>query len=182
MILAPTRELANRIAANLRSYVRGAPMRIAVVVGDSSINVQMKNLGRGTDILVATPGRLLDLVERRAVFLNTANFLVLDEADQMLAPGFIHALRKIAKLLGQPRQTLLFSATMPKQIAELSKTYLTDPVRVEVAAPDKAADKVRQSVHFVCQQDKATLLSECLSERPGDLSFVFCGPSTVRKN
>ena len=123
------------------------------VVGGASISKQMQELARGTDILVATPGRLLDLIERRAVILTTAKFLVLDEADQMLDLGFIHSLRRIAKMVPTPRQTLLFSATMPKQIEELSQTY-PQPIRsrVEVSPPGKAADKVDQSVHFVGQR------------------------------
>ena len=173
LILAPTRELASQIVGHLRDVVRGTPLRIGRVVGGASIGMQIRNLERGTDILVATPGRLLDLVERRAVVLSTAKFLVLDEADQMLDLGFIHALRRIAKLVGTPRQTLLFSATMPKQIEELSRAYLTDPVRIEVAPPGRAADKVRQSVHFVSPGGKAELLRACLAERPDDLSLVF---------
>ncbi|MFZ1814333.1 MAG: DEAD/DEAH box helicase [Rhizobiaceae bacterium] len=173
LILAPTRELANQIAANMREYLRGTPLRIVVVVGGASINLQNRNLANGADILVATPGRLLDLVERRAVSLSSVKFLVLDEADQMLDLGFIHALRTISKMVGQPRQTLLFSATMPKQIAELSRTYQNDPVRIEVSPPGKAADKVRQSVHFVAQRGKADLLKQCLAERKEDLSLVF---------
>ncbi len=173
LILAPTRELANQIAENLRGFVRKTPLKVATVVGGQSINVQIRNMHRGIDILVATPGRLLDLVERRAIFLNTAKFLVLDEADQMLDLGFIHALRKIAKLLGTPRQTLLFSATMPKQIAELAQAYLTDPVRIEMTPSGRAADKVSQSVHFVHQRAKTELLKNCLIERRDDLSLVF---------
>ena len=173
LILAPTRELVHQIAANLRNYVRGMPLRIGCVTGGASINVQIKDLARGADILIATPGRLIDLVGRKAIFLDRAKFLVLDEADQMLDLGFIHALRQIAKLVGTPRQTLLFSATMPKQIEELSRTYLTDPVRVEVAPPGRAADKIQQSVHFVGQRSKADLLKQCLAEHPGSLSLVF---------
>ncbi|PCJ89083.1 MAG: DEAD/DEAH box helicase [Hyphomicrobiales bacterium] len=173
LILAPTRELVAQIADNLRSYVRHTHLRIGMVVGGTSINVQQKNLGRGTDILVATPGRLLDLVERRAVHLNSAKFLVLDEADQMLDLGFIHDLRKISKLVGTPRQTLLFSATMPKLIEELSRSYLNDPVRVETSPPGRAVDKVTQSVHFVHQTAKTEKLKECLAEREDDLSLVF---------
>ncbi|MCB1458957.1 MAG: DEAD/DEAH box helicase, partial [Nitratireductor sp.] len=173
LILAPTRELVNQIAANLRTYVRGTPLRINLVVGGASINVQCRNLERGTDILVATPGRLIDLVERQAVFLDSARFLVLDEADQMLDLGFIHALRRISKLVGQPRQTMLFSATMPKQIEDLGRAYLTDPVRVEVSPPGKAVDKIRQSVHFVNQRGKAELLRDLLAKDPDNLSLVF---------
>jgi ATP-dependent RNA helicase RhlE len=173
LILAPTRELVNQIASNLRDYARRQPLRVEVVVGGASINNQIKALARGCDILVATPGRLIDLIERRAVFLDKARFLVLDEADQMLDLGFIHSLRRIAKLVGRPRQTMLFSATMPKQIEELSQAYLTDPVRIEVAPPGRAADKVRQSVHFTGARSKVDLLKSCLAERPDDLSLVF---------
>ena len=173
LILAPTRELANQIAANLRDYVKRTPLRINVVVGGASISGQVHRLKRGTDILVATPGRLLDLVDRKAVFLDTANFLVLDEADQMLDLGFIHSLKTIAKLLGTPRQTLLFSATMPKQVETLSRAYLTDPVRVETAPSGRAADKIRQSVHFVPQKSKTDFLRDLLAQRPDDLSLVF---------
>lgn len=174
LILAPTRELVNQIAENLKLFVRGTPLRVECVVGGAPINRQIRNISRGADILVATPGRLLDLVDRRAVILDKATFLVLDEADQMLDMGFIHSLSKIALLLGKPRQTLLFSATMPRQIENLSRAYLTDPVRIETAPAGKAADKVSQSVHFVEKGDKATLLRKCLSERPNDLSLVFC--------
>ncbi len=173
LILAPTRELANQIAENMRKYVSRTSLRVNVIVGGSSIHVQIRNLSRGTDILVATPGRLLDLVERKAVFLDTAKFLVLDEADQMLDLGFIHSLRKIAKLLGTPRQTLMFSATMPKQIKELSRAYLHNPKRVETAPTGRPADKITQSVHFVSQREKTTLLKTCLASCPDNISLVF---------
>lgn len=173
LILAPTRELVNQIGSNIRSYVKRTPLRVEQVIGGASIAGQCRRLERGADILVATPGRLIDLVERRAVRLDLTTFLVLDEADQMLDLGFIHALRKIAKMLAQPRQTLLFSATMPKQMEDLSRSYLTDPVRIEVTPPGRAADKIRQSVHFVHARGKADLLKHCLSERPDALSLVF---------
>jgi ATP-dependent RNA helicase RhlE len=174
LILAPTRELVNQIAQNLISFVRGTPLRVTSVVGGVSINGQIKRLTRGTDILVATPGRLLDLVDRGAVRLDSASYLVLDEADQMLDLGFIHALRKISSLVAKKRQTLLFSATMPKQIADLAKSYLTDPVRVEVAQAGKTADKITQCVHFMDQKAKTDFLIDLMSERPDDLSLVFC--------
>ncbi len=173
LILSPTRELANQIADNLKSFVKDTHLRVTTVVGGQSINVQQKALGRGNDVLVATPGRLLDLVERKAVILDSAKFLVLDEADQMLDLGFIHALKKISKMVAKERQTLLFSATMPKEIADLAKAFLMDPVRIEVAPPGKAADKVSQSVYYVSQRAKPDLLKKLLAERPGDLSLVF---------
>jgi ATP-dependent RNA helicase RhlE len=173
LILAPTRELANQITTNLRGFVKKTPLKIATVVGGQSINVQMRDLAQGRDILVATPGRLIDLMERRAIIMAQTHFLVLDEADQMLDLGFIHSLRQIAKALPKERQTLLFSATMPKEIESLSKTYLNDPVRVEVSPAGKAADKVYQSVHFVSQRAKTDLLKKHLAEREEDLSLVF---------
>ncbi|MGR3756123.1 MAG: DEAD/DEAH box helicase, partial [Tranquillimonas sp.] len=149
LVMAPTRELVNQIADSLRGLTDGSKLRVATVVGGQSINRQIGVLARGTDILVATPGRLIDLMDRGAVDLGTVRHLVLDEADQMLDLGFIHALRKIAPRLGSPRQTMLFSATRPKQMEELSRAYLTNPRRVQVSPPGKAADKVTQSVHFL---------------------------------
>jgi len=173
LVLAPTRELANQIAASLGDLTEGARLRVACVVGGQSINRQIGVLARGTDILVATPGRLIDLMDRRAVELGTVRHLVLDEADQMLDLGFIHALRRIAPRLGTPRQTMLFSATMPKQMEEISRAYLTDPRRVEVAPPGKAADKISQSVHFLDKPEKAARLREILARDLDALTLVF---------
>ncbi|MDB2551072.1 MAG: DEAD/DEAH box helicase [Paracoccus sp. (in: a-proteobacteria)] len=173
LILAPTRELATQIATNIDAYAEGTPIRSFRVVGGASINVQMERLSRGVDVLIATPGRLIDLIERRAVDLSQTTYLVLDEADQMLDIGFIHALRRIARILPKERQTLLFSATMPKLMSELADTYLTDPVRVAVNPPGQAAKQIEQGVHFVTQGDKATLLAEYLSKHPGELAMVF---------
>ena len=138
LILAPTRELARQICDNLEAYTRGSHLKVQMVVGGKSIGGQIQRLERGTDILVATPGRLIDLLDRRAVRLDEARFLVLDEADQMLDMGFIHALRRIAPLLAKDRQTMLFSATMPAQMAEIAAAYLSNPVRVEVAPAGRA--------------------------------------------
>ena len=173
LILAPTRELANQIAESLRLLTDGTRLRVATVVGGQSIGRQINLLSRGTDILVATPGRLIDLMERRAVDLGQVRHLVLDEADQMLDLGFIHALRRIAPRLGTPRQTMLFSATMPKQMEELSRAYLTDPRRVQVAPPGKAADKIAQSVHFLPKAEKPARLREILSRDLDALTLVF---------
>ncbi|MEL7099118.1 MAG: DEAD/DEAH box helicase [Pseudomonadota bacterium] len=186
LILAPTRELVNQIADALRGLVQGSKLRVATVVGGQSINKQIAFLARGTDILVATPGRLIDLMERRAVDLSQTRHLVLDEADQMLDMGFIHALRKIAPALGTPRQTMLFSATMPKDMEELSKAYLDNPRRVQVSPPGKAADKITQSVHFVEKDDKPAKLREILSADMDALTLVFArtkhGAERLMKN
>ncbi|NLE67191.1 MAG: DEAD/DEAH box helicase [Lentisphaerae bacterium] len=174
LVLAPTRELVNQIATNLKSYVRNTPLKINSVVGGASINKQQQQLEKGTDILVATPGRLLDLIARRAIGLTTVRYLVLDEADQMLDLGFIHDLRKISKMVPKKRQTLLFSATMPKSIADLAGDYLSDPIQVSVTPPGKAADKVEQHVHFVNgKNDKTDLLKKSLTENPDGRAMVF---------
>ncbi|MEL7344577.1 MAG: DEAD/DEAH box helicase [Pseudomonadota bacterium] len=173
LILAPTRELVNQIADSLRGLTKQTHLRVVTVVGGQSIGRQINQLSRGTDILVATPGRLIDLMDRRAVDLSKARHLVLDEADQMLDMGFIHALRQIAPHLGTPRQTMLFSATMPKTMEELSRAYLNNPRRIQVSPPGKAADKVTQSVHFVEKPKKPFKLREILSKDMDALTLVF---------
>ena len=173
LILAPTRELATQIAASVDAYAEGTPIKAFRVVGGASINVQIDRLARGVDVLIATPGRLIDLIERQAVDLSATTYLVLDEADQMLDIGFIHALRRIARMLPRDRQTLLFSATMPKLMEELAESYLTDPLRVAVNPPGKPADKIAQGVHFVNQGDKASLLAEYMAKHTGELAIVF---------
>ena len=173
LVLAPTRELANQIAVQLRALTEDSPLKVGVVVGGQSINAQIKRLERGTDLLVATPGRLLDLLDRKAVLLDACTFLVLDEADQMLDLGFIHALRKIAALLPSERQTMLFSATMPKQMNELAQSYLNRPIRIEVSPPGKAADKITQEIHFIAKAEKTDLLIELLDKHRDDLALVF---------
>jgi len=119
LVLAPTRELAQQIMVNLKGFCEKTPLKAQMVVGGQSINPQINRLAKGVDILVATPGRLLDLMDRRAVRLDDATFLVLDEADQMLDMGFIHDLRKISAVMPKERQTMLFSATMPKLMNEI---------------------------------------------------------------
>ncbi len=173
LILAPTRELAKQIADNLTNYTEGSHLKVALVVGGAGIVGQTKRLERGVDLLVATPGRLIDLIDRRAVRLDETIYLVLDEADQMLDMGFIHALRRIAPLLATPRQTMMFSATMPKLMSELADAYLDNPMRVQVNPPGQAAKKIRQSVHFVAQAAKNDLLVELLDEHRDGLALVF---------
>ncbi|WP_375697653.1 DEAD/DEAH box helicase [Pseudophaeobacter sp. TrK17] len=173
LVLAPTRELANQIAATLKDLTEGTPMKIGLVVGGVSINPQIQRISRGTDILVATPGRLLDILDRKALDLGSCDFLVLDEADQMLDLGFIHALRKISALLPEERQTMLFSATMPKQMNEIANSYLNRPVRIEVSPPGKPAAKVTQSVHFIAKAEKLSLLKELLTEHKDERTLVF---------
>ena len=174
LILAPTRELVNQIAESLKVFTKKSPLKITTVVGGASLNKQAQILEKGIDILVATPGRLLDLCNRRALTLTATRYLVLDEADQMLDLGFIHDLKKIVNMVPKRRQTMLFSATMPEAIAELGQNYLTDPVEVSVTPPGKTADKVAQQVHFVEGRDhKAQLLKELLRNDKDALSLVF---------
>ena len=171
LVLAPTRELAGQIVQSLQGLA--GDLRITLVVGGKSINAQAEKLARGTDILVATPGRLIDLMDRRSIDLGQTRFLVLDEADQMLDIGFIHALRRIAPNLSKDRQTMMFSATMPKAMADLSRDYLDKPIRVEVSPPGKVADKVTHSVHFVAKEQKQDLLMELLDGHRDDRALVF---------
>ena len=173
LILAPTRELAKQIADALYGFTKGSHLKVTVIVGGVSINKQIAKLARGTDLMIATPGRLIDLLDRKAVRLDETRYLVLDEADQMLDMGFIHALRRIAPLLPKARQTMMFSATMPKLMADLAAQYLTDPIRVEVARPGVAAENITQSVHFVPQNDKPGLLARLLAAHPGERCLVF---------
>jgi len=173
LVLAPTRELANQICEHLRDLVEGTPLKVGFVVGGQSINAQMQRLERGTDLLVATPGRLIDLMDRRALTLDDCAFLVLDEADQMLDLGFIHALRKIAGMLPSERQTMLFSATMPKQMNEIANSYLKNPMRVEVSPPGKVADKITQELHYIAKAEKTALLKELLDTHRDERALVF---------
>ncbi len=173
LILAPTRELALQIKDNLEVFTKGTPVKVTMVVGGASLFRQSQALAKGSDVLVATPGRLIDLLERGDVSLDECGYLVLDEADHMLDMGFIHSLRKIAKHIPLKRQTLLFSATMPKDISEIADTYLRDPIKVQVTSAGKTADNVTQGVHFLPNGDKARILQEYLSKHPTEQALVF---------
>jgi len=164
LVLAPTRELASQIADSFRAYGAGLKLTTAVVFGGVPIGRQRQQLARGVDILVATPGRLLDLIDNRWLSLASVNILVLDEADRMLDLGFIHALRRIVKLLPQQRQTLLFSATMPKTIAALAETYLSDPVKLVVTPAATTVERIDQRVIFVPIEGKRDLLTRLLRD------------------
>ena len=173
LILAPTRELIIQIKDNLEVFTKGTAVKVTMVVGGASVFKQAQALSRGTDVLVATPGRLIDHLEQGNVSLEKCGYLVLDEADHMLDMGFIHSLRKIAKHIPQRRQTLLFSATMPKDIEEIADTYLRDPIKVQVAAPGKPIEKIVQGVHYIPNGDKAKLLEEYLRKHPTEQALVF---------
>lgn len=173
LVLAPTRELANQIAVELRTLTEGTPIGTMVVVGGKNIQTQTNKLKSGTDLLVATPGRLIDLMERRALTLSDTTFLVLDEADLMLDMGFLPSLRKVVKMLPKKRQTMLFSATMSKNMNEVASSYLTNPVRVEVARAGKTADKVTQKLHYVAKPDKGAMLIDLIRCHKEDRALVF---------
>jgi ATP-dependent RNA helicase RhlE len=173
LVLSPTRELASQIADSFRTYGARMPLSTAVVFGGVPIGPQRQKLARGVDILVATPGRLLDLIDTRALVLSSVQVLVLDEADRMLDLGFIHALKRIVKLLPQQRQTLLFSATMPKAIAALAEEYLNEPVKVVVAPAATTVERVDQRVVFVPGDRKRDLLATLLRNPSFDRVLVF---------
>ena len=176
LVLAPTRELAGQIAQNAKDYGALAGLKVHSIVGGTSVNKDRNKLHRGTDILVATPGRLLDLIDQKAFTLDKVEVLVLDEADQMLDLGFIHALRRISQLVPEDRQTLFFSATMPKQIQELVGKYCRNPVKVSVTPESTTAERIDQFLFMVQQDEKQTLLEMILSERhqvPGKFERVL---------
>ena len=173
LVLSPTRELASQIADSFRAYGAGMPLLTAVVFGGVPIGPQRQKLARGADILVATPGRLLDLIDTGSLTLSTVRVLVLDEADRMLDLGFIHALRRIVKLLPRQRQTLLFSATMPRPIAVLAEDYLNDPVKVVVAPAATTVERVEQEVLFVPSDRKRDLLAKLLRDPAFARVLVF---------
>jgi len=174
LILAPTRELARQISDALAALAGPVShLKTVLVTGGAGINGQIQRLERGAAIIVATPGRLIDLIDRRAVDLSRTRFLVLDEADQMLDMGFIHALRRIAPLLPAGRQTMLFSATMPKEMEELAQSYLDRPQRVQVNPPGQAVERIVQSVHFTAKATKFDLLVELLDAHRDELALVF---------
>ena len=173
LVLSPTRELASQIAESFKSYGKNSRLSTAVVFGGVPIGRQERMMQMGVDVLVATPGRLLDLIDRRAVSLSDIEVLVLDEADQMLDLGFIHALKRIVTLVPKKRQSLFFSATMPKAIADLAAQFLTNPLRVEVAPVATTAERVDQHVIFVAAGRKQPLLIELLKDTAITRTLVF---------
>jgi ATP-dependent RNA helicase RhlE len=164
LVLTPTRELASQVAQSFVTYGASLKLSVTTIFGGVSQGPQVTALKRGVDILVATPGRLLDLIEQRHLTLGGVEILVVDEADQMLDLGFIVPLRKIVKMVPAKRQTLFFSATMPKTIAELADSMLTDPVQVAVAPVASTVDLVEQSVMFISQGEKQRLLERVLAD------------------
>ena len=173
LILSPTRELATQIGESFTTYGRHMDLTTTVVFGGVSARPQMQALGRGVDIVVATPGRLIDHLDNRALRLDRVEILVLDEADQMLDMGFIHAIRRIVPKLPKIRQSLFFSATMPRDIAVLANELLRDPVKVSVTPVATTVDKVEQRVIFVETARKRILLAEILRDEEMQRVLVF---------
>jgi ATP-dependent RNA helicase RhlE len=173
LILSPTRELTTQIAESFRTYGKHSGLTVAVMYGGMPFGPQVKAMSRGVDILVATPGRLLDHMEQRSVDLKGTEILVLDEADQMLDMGFIQPIRKILGKLSHRRQSLFFSATMPREIGALAAEMLRDPLRVQVTPVAKTADRVRQSVIHVEPQKKSALLVELFADPAMKRTLVF---------
>ncbi|MGS2720052.1 DEAD/DEAH box helicase [Paraglaciecola aestuariivivens] len=173
LVLTPTRELAAQVAENVQTYGRDLPLKSTVVFGGVGINPQMLKLRKGADILVATPGRLLDLYNQNAVKFNELEILVLDEADRMLDMGFIHDIKKIIKLLPQKRQNLMFSATFSDDIRKLAKGLVNDPVEISVSPANTTVDLVEQWVYPVDKSRKSQLLTHLIKDNDWQQVLVF---------
>lgn len=173
LVLTPTRELAIQIGESLSAYGNNLPLRHTVIFGGVGQGAQTDRLSKGIDTLVATPGRLLDLMGQGYVDLRHVEIFILDEADRMLDMGFVHDVRKVIAKIPADRQTLLFSATMPDEIVKLSQTILKNPARVEVTPVSSTAEKVSQCVYFVSKNDKRSLLSHILKDPAMKQVLVF---------
>ncbi|MFD2533298.1 DEAD/DEAH box helicase [Gracilimonas halophila] len=173
LIVTPTRELAIQIDESFQSYGRYTNLETAVVFGGVNQKGQVNKLKRGVDILTATPGRLLDLMNQGFISLSDVEIFVLDEADRMLDMGFIHDVKKLLKALPNKRQTLFFSATMPSEIIKLSKSILHNPVKVEVTPESSTVDVIEQGIYFVDKGNKKNLLVDVLQEAGSKSALVF---------
>jgi ATP-dependent RNA helicase RhlE len=173
LVLGPTRELSGQILGSFRTYGRHLRVRTALAIGGVAMGAQVRTLLDGADVLVATPGRLLDLVNSNALRLDQVECLVLDEADRMLDMGFIHDIRKIVAKLPSERQTLMFSATMPRAIAELAARMLRDPIKIAVAPAASTVDRVEQRVIRVDRSAKPGILIDVLRREPIERALIF---------
>ena len=173
LVLTPTRELAIQIDQSFESYGNLTHLRHTVIFGGVSQQPQTNALNQGVDVLVATPGRLLDLISQKLVDLRQLDYFVLDEADRMLDMGFIHDIKRILPLLPKQRQTLFFSATMPPEIAELADSILQNPEKVAITPPSSTVDMIDQSLYFVEKNDKKPLLIELLKNKDITSALVF---------
>jgi ATP-dependent RNA helicase RhlE len=173
LVLSPTRELSGQITDSFSTYGRNLRISVRLAIGGVPIGKQIRGLANGVDVLVATPGRLLDLCKSRALNLGAVEFLVLDEADRMLDMGFIRDIRRIVAMLPEKRQTLFFSATMPPEIAQLAGDMLSNPAKVSVAPPASTVERVEQRVVHVGRADKPGLLAQMLKDEPIERALVF---------
>ena len=173
LILAPTRELAIQIGESFEMYSKYTNVKSAVIFGGVSQNPQVKALKEGVDILIATPGRLIDLINQKFIKLDSIRHFVLDEADRMLDMGMIHDVKRIITKMPNKRQNMLFSATMPKEIRNLVESILKDPVKVEVAPVSSTVDTISQGVYFVAKKDKKNLLIDILKDESIKSLLVF---------
>ncbi|MBT3201467.1 MAG: DEAD/DEAH box helicase, partial [Phycisphaerales bacterium] len=173
LVMTPTRELAAQIQDSFQVYGRGLSLTSTVIFGGVSQRAQERALRRGPDILVATPGRLLDLINQKILKLTHVEYFVLDEADRMLDMGFIHDVRRVIDMIPTERQSLFFSATMPPAVAKLSDRMLTDPVRVDIAPKTMTADRIDQKLMFVDKGDKKHLLESLLKDPAIERALVF---------
>ncbi len=173
LILTPTRELAIQIGENLEAYSKHLPLNYTVIFGGVSQHKQVELLNQGVDILVATPGRLLDLIAQGHIKLYDVDFFVLDEADRMLDMGFINDVQKVLRIIPEERQNLFFSATMAPEILALAGRILLDPVKVEVAPVSSTAEKITQKVYFVDRTNKQKLLTDVLNGHSADQVLIF---------
>jgi ATP-dependent RNA helicase RhlE len=173
LILTPTRELALQIADNIQAYSQYTNLRFTAIVGGVSQRAQERALSQGADIVIATPGRLIDLMNQKHIDLQYVQILVLDEADRMLDMGFINDVKKIIAKMPTKRQTLFFSATMPPEISKLIKTLLVDPVKVEITPVSSTVDRIEQSVYLVDKGNKQSLLNHLLQDKSIATALVF---------
>lgn len=179
LILEPTRELAAQVAENFEKYGKYNKLSMALLIGGVSMGDQVKALEKGVDVLIATPGRLMDLFDRGNIMLNDCNLLVIDEADRMLDMGFIPDIEKICTKLPSNRQTMLFSATMPPPIKKLSDQFLNSPKYIEVARPATANVNIEQSLVDVAPRQKRSKLRELLEKENVSMGIVFCNRKTT---
>ncbi len=173
LVLAPTRELAIQVADNTLEYGRSLNMRVMSIYGGVRVDNQIRKLKRGADIIVATPGRLLDLLQQKVITLKHLEFLVLDEADRMLDLGFIEPIKKIMEFAAEPRQTLLFSATADESIEVLAEFYLNNPKKIKVSPRNSTSNQVKQYAYAVDNSDKADVLSYLIKEGRWGQTLVF---------
>jgi ATP-dependent RNA helicase RhlE len=173
LVIAPTRELADQVAANIKGYAAQTKLRVAVVYGGIDMKPQTLELKGGVEVLVATPGRLLDHIEAKNCVLNQVEYVVLDEADRMLDIGFLPDLQRILSYLPKARQTLLFSATFSPEIKRLAESYLQDPIMVEVARPNATATNVEQRFYSVATDDKRAAVMKLIKDRALTQALVF---------